>query len=276
MRLFRVLHCLVLLPLAFPASAADTSAPGWAAAGHPTVEAPRVIGSHGLGCIAGAVAMPPEGPGWEVVRLSRNRFWGHPAMIDTLASLAAAATGAGLPPIWIGDVSQPRGGPMPWGHASHQIGLDADVWLDVAPRPARPRPARERLNVPSLVRPDGQDIDPDVYSPGHEALIRSAAQMPEIDRVLVNPAIKRALCRNHGGEAWLRRIRPWAGHDSHMHLRLRCPRGQAGCQDQAPVPLGDGCDASLEWWFRGEARRPAPARPPRLLPANCAGVLAAP
>ncbi|WP_233553094.1 penicillin-insensitive murein endopeptidase [Teichococcus wenyumeiae] len=245
---------------------------------HPTPGAPQVIGTHGLGCIAGAVAMPPEGPGWEVVRLSRNRFWGHPALIGMLRDLSSAARRSGLPPLWIGDLGQPRGGRMPWGHTSHQIGLDADIWLDVTPRAAIPRAARESIEVPSLVRQDGQDIDPALYSPRHAALIRLAAEQPGVDRIFVNPAIKRALCRSHAGEPWLRRVRPWGGHDSHMHVRLRCPPGQHSCQDQAPVPPGDGCDSSLDWWFTPRPSHPAPraaVAPPRL-PAACAGIVAAP
>jgi penicillin-insensitive murein endopeptidase len=104
-----------------------------------------------------------------------------------------------------------------------------------------------------------------------------AAQMPGLDRLLVNHAIKRELCRRHRGEAWLRRVRPWRGHDSHMHIRLRCPPGQAECRDIAPPPPGDGCDASLDWWLTPDARRPRPRPPgpPPQLPAACAGVLAA-
>ncbi|EHM02355.1 peptidoglycan amidase MepA [Acetobacteraceae bacterium AT-5844] len=268
-----------LVAFAAPQAKAAGPADRWAAASRPTTEAPRVIGAHGLGCIAGAVALPADGPGWQVVRLSRNRFWGHPALVETLQNLAAASTRAGLPPIWIGDLGQPRGGPMPWGHSSHQIGLDADVWLDVSRRPPLTATTRERIEVPSLVRGDGMAVNHAVFTEGHATLIRLAAQQPGVDRIFVNPAIKRALCEAHAGESWLRRIRPWRGHDSHMHIRLRCPAGQPECRDQAPIPAGDGCDASLDWWFSEEARRPpkpSPPGPPPRLPAACAGILAAP
>lgn len=236
-----------------------------------------MIGAHGLGCIAGAAALPLEGPGWQVVRVSRNRFYGHPALLEAVRALAAGARAEGLPDLWIGDLGQPRGGPMSYGHASHQSGLDVDVWLDLAPKPRLPAAARERVEVASLVRPDGMEVDPARWLPGHRTLIRLATELPGVDRVLVNPAIKRRLCATDRGAAWLRRVRPWWGHDSHMHVRLRCPPGQASCRDQAPPPPGDGCDASLDWWFSEEARRPAapraPAPPPRL-PAACAAVLA--
>src|SRR6516165_2279694 len=40
--------------------------------------------------------------------------------------VANAGTWRGL---LVGDISQPRGGPMITGHDSHQVGLDADIWL---------------------------------------------------------------------------------------------------------------------------------------------------
>ncbi|WP_243634635.1 penicillin-insensitive murein endopeptidase [Roseicella frigidaeris] len=240
---------------------------------------PRIHGQTGLGCIAGAVPLPETGPGWQAVRLSRNRVWGHPALVAALRNLAGAAGAQGLPTLWIGDLGQPRGGPLPYGHASHQVGLDADIWLDLSPKPALSAAARETVAVPSLVLPDGSDVDPARWTPQHARLIRLAATLPGLDRIFVNPAIKRALCRSEAGADWLRRVRPWRGHDSHMHLRLRCPAGQAACRDQPPVPAGDGCDASLDWWWSEEARqpppRPAPGPPPRL-PEACRAVLQAP
>ena len=174
-------------------------------------------------------------------------------------------------------MAQPRGGPLPYGHASHQTGLDVDVWLDLSPKPAAPPEAREEIRVPSLVLPDESGVDPERFRPEHAALIRLAAEMPGVDRVLVNHAIKRELCRRSPGASWLRLVRPWRGHDSHMHIRLRCPAGQPECRDLAPPPPGDGCDASLDWWLSEEARRPPPAPPgpPPRLPAACAGVLSA-
>ena len=269
---------LALALAASPAGAAEAQA--WAAASRPASGAPRIIGGHGLGCIAGAARLPPEGPGWQVLRLSRNRFWGHPDLIAYLEDLAGQARAAGLPTLWIGDLGQPRGGPLPWGHASHQIGLDADVWLDLSTKPALPPAARDKVQVDSLVRPDGMAVDEARFTAAHATLIRLAAEHDAVDRIFVNPAIKRALCAATPEAAWLRRVRPWRGHDSHMHVRLRCPAGQPDCRDQAPVPPGSGCDASLDWWFTTEARQPPRAatptpRPPPL-PAACVGVLAAP
>jgi penicillin-insensitive murein endopeptidase len=252
-------------------------AEAWGAVATPAPGPARIIGGTSLGCIAGAVQLPPEGPGWQAVRVSRNRHWGHPAMIAWVQDFAAAARGRGLPDLWIGDLSQPRGGPMSYGHASHQTGIDADIWYDLSPKPRVPAAQRENVQVASLVLADESGVDPRSFTDRHAALIRLAAEQPGLGRVLVNHAIKRELCRRHRGEAWLRRVRPWRGHDQHMHVRLACPAGQAECRDIAPPPPGDGCDASLEWWLTPEARRPAP-RPPGpapVLPAACAGVLGA-
>jgi penicillin-insensitive murein endopeptidase len=272
----------LFLSLASPAIAVEAPparAADWAALALPSAGPPRAIGGTSLGCLAGALQLPPEGPGWQAVRVSRNRHWGHPSAIALVEHLAGRARAEGFPDLWIGDLAQPRGGPMPWGHASHQTGLDVDVWLDLRPKPRVPASQREELAIPSLVLPDESGVDPARWSPRHARLIRLAAEAPGVDRVLVNHAIKRRLCQDHAGEGWLRRVRPWRGHDSHMHLRLRCPADSPDCRDIAPPPPGDGCDSSLEWWLSPEARRPPPAGrpgPPPRLPLACANVLSAP
>lgn len=272
----------LLALLAGPAVAQDgpvARAAEWAARATPTSGPARVIGGTALGCLAGAVALPQEGPGWQAVRVSRNRHWGHPATIAFVADFAGRARAQGFPDLWIGDIAQPRGGPMPWGHASHQTGIDVDIWLDLRPKPRVPASARETLDIPSLVLPDESGVDLARWTTRHAALIRMAAESPRVDRLLVNHAIKRHLCTQHAGEGWLRRVRPWRGHDSHMHIRLRCPPDSPDCREIAPPPPGDGCDASLAWWLTPEARRPPappssrPVTPPRL-PAACGPVLA--
>lgn len=268
---------LLLLLAAAPAAAQPASA--WAAHAGPSPAPARVIGTTSLGCLAGGEALPPEGPGWQAVRLSRNRNWGHPDTIRTVRVLAQRVRGAGLPDLLIGDIAQPRGGPLPFGHASHQSGLDVDVWLDVAPRGPLTRAQREDWPVASLVLPDQSAVDPRRFTESHARLIRLAAELPNVDRVLVNHGIKRGLCARHPGAPWLRKLRPWRGHDSHMHVRLRCPAGSPECQEGPPIPAGDGCDASLDWWLSDEARRPpSPPRapgPPPALPAACGPVFRA-
>ncbi|WP_240782394.1 penicillin-insensitive murein endopeptidase [Roseococcus sp. SYP-B2431] len=245
----------------------------WSTVRGPSPGPARVIGGTGLGCIAGAVELPPEGPGYQAVRLSRNRNWGHPDLVRFVQTFAARS-GQDL---WIGDLGQPRGGPMPFGHASHQAGIDADIWLDLSRKPAMSRPARESIPETSLVLPDQSAVDPRRFTEAHARLIRLAAETPGVERIFVNHGIKRSLCAMHRGEAWLHRVRPWFGHDSHMHVRLRCPAGSPECRPGPPIPAGDGCDG-LDWWLSEAARRPTPRPPgPRpQLPAACAALLRLP
>jgi penicillin-insensitive murein endopeptidase len=242
----------------------------------------RPIGEYMKGCLQGGVALPADGPSWEVMRPSRNRAWGHPALIAFIERLAAKLPGAaGWPGLLVGDIAQPRGGPMLTGHASHQIGLDADIWLRPMPSRRLDRSERETISATDVVAGDGNGVDPAAWTPHHAALLKAVAEAPTLARVFVNPAIKRELCDEAGPDrGWLAKIRPWWGHSYHFHVRLRCPPGAAECRDQAPPPPGDGCGKELAWWFTPEGRHPPPSHPRPLLladlPPACAALVAAP
>src|SRR6267142_3735618 len=181
----------------------------------------RVLGFYAHGCIAGAEGLPINGDNWQVMRLSRNRYWGHPDLVALLKRLAAKARkDAGWPGILVGDMSQPRGGPMITGHASHQVGLDADIWLTPMPKRELSREEREETSATMMVAPDRKDVDPHVWTPAHTALIKAAAEEPEVERIFVNAAIKKALCREAGDDrAWLNKVRQYWQHDYHFHVR---------------------------------------------------------
>src|SRR3954454_22506368 len=187
----------------------------------------HVVGFYAKGCIAGAEGLPINGETWQVMRLSRNRYWAHPDMVALVKRLAVRAhKEAGWPGILVGDMSQPRGGPMLTGHASHQVGLDADIWLTPMPNRQLSRNEREDMSAVMMVRPDRLDIDPSVWTPNHPAVIRAAAQAASVQRIFVNAAIKKALCREAKGDrSWLAKVRPMYGHDYHFHVRIRCPAG---------------------------------------------------
>jgi penicillin-insensitive murein DD-endopeptidase len=247
----------------------------------------RVIGSYSAGCLAGAEQMPVNGDTWQVMRLSRNRNWGYPAMIALLKRLSVKAHHDGWPGILVGDIGQPRGGPALSGHASHQIGLDADIWLTPMPDHRLSREEREEMSVVMMVREDRLDIDPKVWTPSHVLVLRDAAQEPGVQRIFVNAAIKKALCREARGDRnWLSKIRPWYGHDYHFHIRMACPPGSTDCKGQKPQEGGEGCGADdLAYWFKPGVLHPEPPKePPKpnpgitmaALPAACRQVLAAP
>src|SRR5882757_2790178 len=245
----------------------------------------RVIGGYAKGCIAGAEKMPITGDTWQVMRLSRNRNWGHPDMVALLKRLAGKAhKDASWPGILVGDMGQPRGGPALSGHASHQIGLDADIWLTPMPDHLLSHEEREEMSATMMVRDDRLDIDPKVWTPGHLAVIRDAALEPSVQRIFVNAAIKKALCREaKGDKSWLTKVRPWYGHDYHFHIRMRCPAGSKDCDGQKDQDGGDGC-GDLAYWFKDSVLHPEPpTEPPKphpgitlaQLPAACRQVLGA-
>src|ERR1700716_617363 len=203
----------------------------------------HVVGFYAKGCIAGAEGLPINGETWQVMRLSRNRYWAHPDMVALIKRLGGQAhQDAGWPGILVGDMSQPRGGPMFTGHASHQIGLDADIWLTPMPNRQLSRNEREEMSAVMMVRADRLDIDPTVWTPGHLTVIRAAAQEPTVQRIFVNAAIKKALCREAKGDrSWLSKVRPMYGHDYHFHIRIKCPPGSGGeCERQPDPSEGEG------------------------------------
>jgi penicillin-insensitive murein endopeptidase len=271
-----------LPPLARPDDPATPAKELFGRAAAPAPLAARTIGFYSRGCLAGGKPLPVNGPAWEVMRLSRNRNWGHPALIAFLERFARKVpTVSHWPGILVGDLSQPRGGPMLTGHASHQIGLDADIWLTPMPGRNLSRAEREEMSATNVVRADRLDVDPSVWTPDHLEVIKAAAQDPTVQRIFVNAAIKRALCRDaRGDRSWLNTVRPYYGHDYHFHIRLVCPRGESACREQDPVPPGDGCDASLDYWFSDAVLHPKPGperpKPPLTigeLPPECRVVL---
>jgi len=223
----------------------------------------RPIGDYTKGCVAGAVQLPADGPNWQVMRPSRNRAWGHPILVGFLQRLAATLPSvANWPGLLVGDIGQPRGGPMLTGHTSHQVGLDADIWLTPMPDRRLTPAERDNMSATDLVNSNGSNIDPRIWRPEHRRLLEAFARSPEVERIFVNPAIKRALCREAGADrAWLERVRPWWGHNYHFHVRLACPRGEPECHNQAPPPPGDGCGADLDWWLTHDTKNLTPREP---------------
>ncbi|SFA98254.1 penicillin-insensitive murein endopeptidase [Poseidonocella pacifica] len=275
-------------PAAVPAPLASVPAKRlFGAEPRPTAQTPASYGSYAKGCLAGAAQLAETGPTWQAMRLSRNRNWGHPVLIDYLRDLSAkAARQPGWEGLYIGDLSQPRGGPMLTGHASHQMGLDADIWLLPASRLDLSSGEREALSSLSLRRSSGAFVNSE-WTPQHHQILKAAASDPRVARIFVFPGAKVQMCGDETGDReWLRKIRPWWGHHYHFHVRLNCPSGLAGCVNQDPPPPGDGC-ADAQAWVNNILNPPppdpnAPAPAPRSeltlasLPAQCVSVLQAP
>ena len=234
----------------------------------------EAVGGYARGCQAGAVQLPETGPTWQAMRLSRNRNWAQPVTVDYVQDLSRfAATLPGWEGIYIGDMSQPRGGPMLTGHASHQSGLDADIWMLPPNRLNLSRQEREDLSSISMRRERGAYTN-SAWTEEHMQLIRAAASDPRTARIFVFPGAKVAMCNwETGDRSYLRQIRPWYGHHYHFHVRLNCPAGDPNCEDQAPPPAGDGC-ADAERWVR-DILNPPPPTPadPNAVPAAPRGPL---
>lgn len=223
----------------------------------PAVGTPKSYGFYSKGCFSGGVAIATDGPTWQAMRLSRNRRWGHPTMIKLIEKLSHDAVQDGWPGLLLGDISQPRGGPMLSGHASHQIGLDADIWFTPMPDRRLTPQERESIQPRSLVNEKTHLVIDRYWTPAHERLLKRAASYPEVERILVNPGIKKKLCDTvKGDRTWLAKVRPFWGHDYHFHVRIGCQPGSEGCKKQADVPEGDGCGKPLAWWFTEEPWRP--------------------
>ena len=292
----RLAGCILAAALALPAQAETKANQLFGAADLPTANRPMPYGSYAKGCADGLIELPETGPTWQAMRLSRNRNWGHPVMIDYLIDLSEAARQVGWAGLYIGDISQPRGGPMTSGHASHQIGLDADVWMLPPRRLDLSRQEREDISSIPVRSADQRSVT-DNWTPAHHALMRAAASDARVDRIFVAAAVKIEMCKTatRADRDWLQKIRPVPGHDTHFHIRLKCPRGARHCESQTP-PVdelskgGDGCDETLMWWVSDEylnpkpdpnaepAPRPRGARDYTLadLPRQCRNVLSSP
>ena len=240
----------------------------------PSKTASAPVGSYARGCLAGAVQLPVTGPAWQVMRLSRNRNWGHPVLINYIERFAMDMherehwTG-----LLVGDMSQPRGGPMLTGHASHQIGLDVDFWFKPMPAKVLAPLARETLEAAELAKPNAKDVLPERWHEGWVRLLRRAASYPEVARIFVHPSIKKELCEAaQYDRRWMTKVRAYFGHQDHFHVRLRCPPGSKTCTPQVDPTPTDGCGIELAHWLKVVSPPPPKVTPPKVTPPMVAAV----
>lgn len=248
---------------------------------------PQAVGFYSRGCLAGGIAIPVDGPDWQVMRLSRNRRWGHPDLVKVIEELSVKAKQSGWNGLMVGDMSQPRGGPMLTGHRSHQVGLDVDIWFTPMPDKRLSFKEREELSAVSVLKPGSLYVDDARWKPAYTNLLHETAKFSEVQRILVHPGIKKKLCDTvKGDRTWLSKIRPNYGHHYHFHVRIFCPEGSPGCTPQKAVGSDIGCDAkTLNWWFNValKPRKPSKNQKPKKprekvmadLPKACLNVLQA-
>ena len=253
----------------------------------PSLGKAMAIGYYPRGCLQGGIELPITGANWQVMRVDRNRNWGHPELIHFLKKFAPlAAKETGWHGVLIGDMAQPRGGPLPFGHMSHQIGLDVDIWFMPMPGHVLTTAERNKISASNLVAADGKHVNEN-FTAADAAFIRTAAEQGEVERVLVNAAIKKKLCEMQGDKhpSWMDKVRPWYGHNDHIHVRLKCPADSPNCRHQPAVPDSDGCGKELAFWFSDKVLHPKPSQKPAKpkpglsmadLPPACKTVLDAP
>ncbi|MGI9372568.1 MAG: penicillin-insensitive murein endopeptidase [Hyphomicrobiales bacterium] len=215
---------------------------------------PRAIGYYTRGCLAGAEEVPVTGSAWQAMRLSRNRNWGHPKLVALVKRLAVEARKYdGYPGLLVGDLSQPRGGPMTSGHRSHQMGLDADIWLTPMPKHVMSRKEREKKK-PILMTVNRKKLNRKNWTEAHARLLKRVVSYSEVARIFVHPPIKREMCnwatrKGFKDRRWLGKIRAYYGHNYHFHIRIKCPKGSVGCKDQKAAPNRDDCKENLAYWM---------------------------
>jgi penicillin-insensitive murein endopeptidase len=249
------LACVLVLGSSAFALADATTNP-WSAFKTASQGEPRSIGDYSAGCVQGAHALPLRGKGYQVMHPSRMRYFGHPQLIAFVQTLGRAVQREKLGVMLLGDLSQPRGGRASGGHASHQSGLDIDIWF-WHPKRAERTPLSteetESLKARTVVDAKNGVIEAE-WKSWVTHVLRLTVADARVERIFVHPIIKRELCALPAEDrAWLHKLRPWHGHDDHFHVRLACPKDSPECTPQEAVGPGDGCD-ELDFWFSKEKR----------------------
>ncbi len=163
------------------------------------------IGKYNRGCLNGGVELPIRGDTWQIINSKRGRNWGHPELISFTKSLSIEARKIGWKGIYIGDLGNPRGGPTPYGHVSHQVGLEVDIkmkppgslQLSLAESNNDPRYGKRLFKELDVVTRDRKNVNKN-WTKEHMALIKAAAKNEKVNKIFVNPAIKVWLCENEG------------------------------------------------------------------------------
>lgn len=239
----------------------------------PNTVVAQAMGGYAAGCQFDAQALPQLGPGFYVLRTSRERYYGQASLIQYLQNLGNKLDQAQFPAMLVADMAKKRGGPFAYGHRSHQSGLDADIWLRTPPHTVD-RHQLETLAAVDMVNHKRYTLSAH-FKDQQRLLIALAAQDPKVSRIFVHPLIKQAMCKAYGDAPWLSRLRPWFGHSKHIHVRLNCPPGDIYCEPQAPVAPGTGCGSELASWINDKGgqlssgKKRKPYRP--TLPKQCQG-----
>ncbi len=245
--IFSVFVGLTILPL---------QAAGWEQFKKPVAGKPNAIGKYTNGCLIGAQALPFDGEGYQIVRREKLRYFAHPEMYSYLIDLGHKIHKSHLPEMLVSDIAMPAGGRFAsGGHSSHQLGLDVDIWFKMG-KLTQAQAQHSTGLARYMVNESNHTMTRD-WGRSQAKLLELAAKDPRVARIFVNPMVKIKLCETlpKAQRGWLHKVRPWFGHNDHFHVRLNCPKGSPYCENQAAVPAGDGCNATLYSWL--EPKRPS-------------------
>lgn len=242
----------------------------WHLVKEPTNKNPRIYGTYFAGCMDGGIRLPKKGIGFFLGGVHDNRAYGQPELINYIKTVSKIVSDTTNQTLIIGDLSSPRGGPAPiWSslHQSHQSGLDVDIWFRAAKKSENPSKIKQVL----MLNSNRDAVNRQYWSEDNVRILKKAASFDEVDRIFVNPVIKRELCSQHAGEPWIGKIRGWWGHAEHFHVRLKCPENSPDCKMQQPLKEGDGCGEELDWWFSEDAKSGGKKEPRKYpdLPKEC-------
>ena len=186
-----------------PVAPATVAAPSSAAV-QPVWRNSFALGAPSDGRLVRGVMLPAEGPDyftWDpVLHEVPNRAWrrwGTDRLVRFLLGVIRgyAVAHPGAPRVGIGDLSKPRGGPFGPVHATHQNGLDADVYY-----PRRDRRERPPKLVSQIDRRLAQDL--------LDRFVAAGA-----DLVYIGP--------NTGFTGPAGIVQVLWNHDNHLHVRIR-------------------------------------------------------
>lgn len=237
-----------------PYSANATDVYSWMRVTAPTTGRSESIGGYAAGCLRGGKALESQGAGFQIMNPDRNHRFGNESLLRFLRELGAELKLKENESISIGDLALPRGGPSLDAHASHQSGLDVDIWY-------KSREVLESAKNTDPFRPESLVVFPDrivnreKFGEREIELLKRVAGKSEVDRIFVNYAIKQELCTKRPNADWLKKVRPWYSHDAHFHVRLKCPALDTQCKPMSDLPEGNGCDASLRAWWSPRVRK---------------------
>lgn len=214
------------------------------------------VGTYNNGCMIYPSELPQNGEGYRSPRFSRRHNFANPEMLKFIDDLSYRVKEKYGKQILVSDISKNNGGPIPFLHSSHQTGLDADIWYRLYdPQQNLTQDDLENLQPVNMVSKDWKNIS-EFWSVDNEDILRTAAQDSKVDRIFVNPVIKKQFCSKYKNEPWQAKIRPWWRHNEHFHVRLKCPANSPECEMKGDPIKGSGCDGTLDWWFSEEAKLP--------------------